>query len=480
MKRFLLFFSMLLGSIGMFAQPRSDKPEVEYYKTPVSSSDTGEKMPPASRYDYSEVAKQLTSGCKKDYQKIRAIYQWICDNIEYDTSYSIYTADECFDKRRGVCQAYCELFYHIAKACGVTTEIVGGQSKDSEGVVGKHAWLFAYTRDNYGMFLDPTWGAGSVNGNKFTKSSNPWLWFNVNSEWLILSHFPDDKSYQLTNVPVTLNEFNFFEPVSDLWLEYGLDVKDVSKKVRKGGFTMPKFYSCDDSGLELLNIPMRKDLDVGEFYTFRIRVGNKDFTIYSNGTYTKKDKWTDEGNGVYSIKYMVRDIPKLSLSVRNNSSDMWNTCVEYQINQPTQSNWKKVEQYYPLSIPEVKNIKNVEAECWEQAGIDNRKLLQLIRESGTKELPVLFTEEGQKLKIESVPMTRKLKTGKTYTFTFHPYSGTKWAIINGSTWYRDWNVSEDGTYSMTIVPTETGYLRLSVQFENNGSYCSCLDYEVVN
>jgi hypothetical protein len=225
---------------------------------------------------------------------------------------------------------------------------------------------------------------------------------------------------------------------------------------------------------------MRKDLDVGEFYTFRIRVGNKDFTIYSNGTYTKKDKWTDEGNGVYSIKYMVRDIPKLSLSVRNNSSDMWNTCVEYQINQPTQSNWKKVEQYYPLSIPEVKNIKNVEAECWEQAGIDNRKLLQLIRESGTKELPVLFTEEGQKLKIESVPMTRKLKTGKTYTFTFHPYSGTKWAIINGSTWYRDWNVSEDGTYSMTIVPTETGYLRLSVQFENNGSYCSCLDYEVVN
>ena len=482
MNRLLLITLVLLGSIGMFAQRRGAEQVEDYYKIPKNSpdksSDEAGSSSDISHYDYSLVAKKITSGCKSDYQKIRAIYQWICNNIEYDSSYSVYTADECFDTKKGVCQAYCNLFEQIANACGVKVEIIGGIGRNTKGLTDRHSWLFAYTRNKHGILLDPTWGAGSMNGGTFRKRKNPWVWFNVNPEWMILSHFPDDDSYQLTDTPVTLSDFNSFVTASSSWIEYGLDAKALARKVRSGGVAFPEVYSCDDQGLQFLDIPMCKSLDVGEFYTFRIKMGEREFAVINNGKFTKKDDWEDEGSGLYSIKYMVKDVPTVRLSVRNNSNDLWDACVEYQVNQPTQSNWKKVEKFYPLSIPEVKNIGNLYADSWEQAGIDNRKLLQLIRESGTKELPILFTERGQKLKIESVPMTKTLKKNKAYTFSFHPWCGINWAIINGGTWYENWDVSEDGTHSMTITPAETGVLYLSVQFEKDGSYYSCLEYVV--
>jgi transglutaminase-like putative cysteine protease len=56
------------------------------------------------QYDFRDLAKTITKGCKTDYQKIKAIYQWICNNIDYDTTYRIYTADSCIKARKGVCQ----------------------------------------------------------------------------------------------------------------------------------------------------------------------------------------------------------------------------------------------------------------------------------------------------------------------------------------------------------------------------------------
>ena len=77
-----------------------------------------------SRYDFSKVANIITEGCNNDYERICAIYKWICDNISYDTHYEIYDADRCYDERKGVCQAYCNLFYHMAKSVDIRVEIV--------------------------------------------------------------------------------------------------------------------------------------------------------------------------------------------------------------------------------------------------------------------------------------------------------------------------------------------------------------------
>ena len=34
-----------------------------------------------SKYDYSDITLSITRGCNSDYERICAIYKWICDNI---------------------------------------------------------------------------------------------------------------------------------------------------------------------------------------------------------------------------------------------------------------------------------------------------------------------------------------------------------------------------------------------------------------
>ena len=173
-------------------QPPASGNITDYYKLP----DDGNIHPVKSRYDYKPLAEEITAGCATNFERIKAIYAWITSHIEYDTSYKIRTADECLKKQKGVCQAYCELFYLLGKAVGIRVETIMGKAKDQTGFVNPngHGWLFAYTSNDRGILMDPTWGAGSVDGDRFVPEENCWEWFNVAPEWMILSHFPQKAS----------------------------------------------------------------------------------------------------------------------------------------------------------------------------------------------------------------------------------------------------------------------------------------------
>ena len=142
-------------------------------------------------------------------EKARAIYKWICDNIAYDTTKQIHDAETCYKTRRGVCQAYCELFSYMADTAGLTAEIITGITKDAEGNVSseKHSWVFIYTHAYDGIFIDPTWGAGTVNGGRFIKSNNNSIWFNVSPYWMIFSHFPDQQYWSKLDIAITEDQF---------------------------------------------------------------------------------------------------------------------------------------------------------------------------------------------------------------------------------------------------------------------------------
>lgn len=310
-----------------------DEAYIDYYKEPKDEADFY-CFP--THYDYSDVAAYITSGCEDDYQRIRAIYQWLCENIEYDTSYSIYTADSCYDAKKGVCQAYCELFYQLAKAVGVKVEIISGKSKNRYGNIGSsgHAWLFAYTRENHGILLDPTWGAGYVDKGKsiFTRRENCWVWFNVNPEWMILSHFPNDESYQLIKSPISYEEFLSLIPVSDLWVEYGLDVHKLYKKIRGKDIRMPIFYGGGEGKIEIIDMPLCDCLRIGETYTFRIRKKTtRDFAIHNNKDFITLEKWKAEGDSVYSIDYVVNKANKVKIGILGETDNMWYNLVEYRV-----------------------------------------------------------------------------------------------------------------------------------------------------
>ena len=140
--------------------------------------------------------------------KARSIYNWICDNIAYDTTKQIHDAETCYKTRRGVSQAYCELFCYMAETVGLTADIISGKTKDAEGRISdKHSWVFVYTHAYDGIFIDPTWGAGGVDGVKFVKSNDNTNWFNISPYWLIFSHFPDQPYWSKLDIDITEEQF---------------------------------------------------------------------------------------------------------------------------------------------------------------------------------------------------------------------------------------------------------------------------------
>ena len=75
-------------------------------------------------------------------------------------------------------------------------------------------------------------------------------------------------------------------------------------------------------------------------------------------------------------------------------------------------------------------------------------------------------------------MTKVISRDHAYTFRFYPKSGVKWAIKNESAWLTNWEVSDDGMFSMTIIPTESGHLTLNVQIEEGQPYWAVLKYDI--
>lgn len=141
--------------------------------------------------------------------KARAIYDWICDNVAYDTTRQIFDAETCWKIKRGVCHAYCELFCHMAEAAGLTADIVVGTTKNHRNEVSEeqHSWVFVYANAYEGILIDPTWGAGSVKDGKFIKSEDNSAWFDVSPYWMIFSHFPNSKYWTKLDIEVSESQF---------------------------------------------------------------------------------------------------------------------------------------------------------------------------------------------------------------------------------------------------------------------------------
>lgn len=433
-----------------------------------------------SRYDYTDLARKITAGAQGNYQKIKAIYQWICSNIAYDTHYRIYTADECIDAKKGVCQAYCELFYQLATSIGLRVEIINGKSKDPKGQVGQmgHSWLFAYTSADKGILIDPTWGAGYVKDGAFCRRNDCWIWFDVSPEWMLLTHFPDDKSYQLTDSPISWQEFLSLSSVDDSWLEYGLDGMTLYQMARSRSLNLPRVYTGGEGEVELMDFPHLKSLQIGKFYTFRIKMKNSRlFALINNQTYCKTPEWQSEGNGIYSVSFMPRATDDLHFALKDPQTNYWHYIIEYPIDRPTDADWSNVERHYPLSLPEIKKVKNLYADQWKLSGVDEHLLLRLIRENQVTELPAIYTKKGQRLKIVSVPMNKQLNAGHAYTFSFYPQSGISWALVNNKEWHKNFQIASDGMHTMTVSPSP-GTLCLYVQFSEGQPYWSCLEYKV--
>jgi len=125
------------------------------------------------------IVEFINSNFKTQDEKIRAIYYWITEHIEYDIEnmYAInfyQKPEESISKtlktRKSICKGYTELFSSLCEKSGIESQIILGYNKMAGfNDYVSHSWVAAKIDINWYLF-DPTWGAGYIFDQEFKKN----------------------------------------------------------------------------------------------------------------------------------------------------------------------------------------------------------------------------------------------------------------------------------------------------------------------
>ncbi|MDE5764701.1 MAG: hypothetical protein K2N49_06920 [Ruminococcus sp.] len=106
-----------------------------------------------------EVIDELDMDGMDDYDKLKTIYEYIINHVDYAYGSSDelrYTAYGALANGSAVCQGYAVLLYRLAKEAGISCRFVSGTAGG-----GAHAWNIAEINGIY-YYLDSTWDDTSV------------------------------------------------------------------------------------------------------------------------------------------------------------------------------------------------------------------------------------------------------------------------------------------------------------------------------
>ena len=184
------------------------------------------------------LTKKLTAHLETDVEKFRAIYMWVCGNIEND--YSLYLQFERKNKRykndslkyatwqthfkktifktlvedqKTICTGYAYLVKKLANLAGLECELIHGFGRTSTTDISKldtpnHSWN-AIKLNNKWYLCDPTWASGKQDAEtfRFTFQYNDG-YFLAEPKLFAVNHFPVDIKWLLLNADApTFTEF---------------------------------------------------------------------------------------------------------------------------------------------------------------------------------------------------------------------------------------------------------------------------------
>ena len=169
---------------------------ISYYTTAEQEAELDERA--------AELLSSLDIRDASDYEKVKAIYDYMCENIVYDNAnlnnnnYKLkYTAYAALINGTAVCQGYANLFYRLALDSGVDARLIAGL-----GNGGAHGWNIVQIGDLY-YDIDSTWGAG--------------FYPDHTDVWFLKSESDFNNAYNNTHVrynEYATDEFNAAYPMS--------------------------------------------------------------------------------------------------------------------------------------------------------------------------------------------------------------------------------------------------------------------------
>ena len=329
-----------------------------------------------TKFNWTTVANEMVKGCYMPYDKAKAIYIWLTDNIQYDTNYGIHDADTAWQKKKGVCQAYCELFYRIGTAAGLDVRIITGHGRGQENakkVIEDHCWIVV-NKDPYppkpspfpeaiiyekgqeeeaniqitrglnrsnAILIEPTWGAGTVENGLFVKNEHDMSWFDVDPCWMIFTHFPKNPLDQmLGGYELSSTDYKQLPYLHPCYADYGFEATDLlTYFIHKGSCDFPKIYPHFGDYVEFVDIPISSALRQAEQYRISL-IKKKDchLAIVNGKDFLLDDEantlWKRDGQ-LWTIMFSPSRRGTLTLSLRGTyDTHLYHSVLEYKISKP--------------------------------------------------------------------------------------------------------------------------------------------------
>jgi len=180
-----------------------------------------------------ELAKQLASLGKTDREKVRAIFRWITEHIDYnvmplgqrrnipkqfykepeDSSVALPPLNEriaakVLNTSVAFCEGYSRLFKTLCDHAGIKAEVIYGYARTNNNrrFAVNHTWNSVYI-DSSWYLLDVTWASGVVTyGNEYIRQYND-FYFLTSPDEFIRDHYPEDPQWTLLKDPPVYREF---------------------------------------------------------------------------------------------------------------------------------------------------------------------------------------------------------------------------------------------------------------------------------
>ena len=110
------------------------------------------------------LAREITSGCRSDLEKARAIYCWITQKVKYTFMRQYFLIDGVGEyaavNGRGDCGLQAILFIVLCRIAGIPARWQSGMSIDPDGP-GDHDWAQFYVEPWGWLFADPSFGGSA-------------------------------------------------------------------------------------------------------------------------------------------------------------------------------------------------------------------------------------------------------------------------------------------------------------------------------
>lgn len=154
----------------------------------------------------SEILSKLDITEASVYGKIKAIHDYIVNNVAYDQTYSRYSAYEALYSHSSVCQGYALLFYRMLMEAGIPVRFISGEATSGASRE-SHAWNIV----NIGPYwynVDVTWDDSAKTTKYMLKNNSAFS-----------DHFRDSE--------FSTSAFNIAYPMSPTNFELTQDVKLV-------------------------------------------------------------------------------------------------------------------------------------------------------------------------------------------------------------------------------------------------------------